>query len=199
MGLVSNGFGDLLSRAIRVTASGVELLYEIADRPFRAPLTTEGELMDTEGPDDLWPAEPVVQDAGVPELQVTVQWGLCLPNGEVHWNAWQGISFTNAIERTKMVATLQQTAIDIGLASGEQTDQFLARYQWATREQRATVFYEDTGVYPLTDPYVSALDASKSGGLTPHGHDLLSPPAPSLNGAHPDLGLCPGSVGGDAQ
>lgn len=202
MGLIPNMFGEVLGRAIRVGAWALELAHEVADHPFQTPPGLEEETLMTDGPDDLWPADEylaVSEPPAEPTLQVTQQWGLRLPNGEVHWNTWQGIVLDGPIDRMKMVATLQKTAADIGLAPGEQTEQFLARYQWVTRNQRATVIYEDTGVYPLADSYASALDAPEVNESS-DGHDHQPPIyVTSSNGHRSDVGFRPGSVGGDAQ
>jgi hypothetical protein len=195
MGLILNMFGNTLGRAIRAGVWAAELAHEIADEPFVTSPVLEGETLVDEGPDDLWPHEEYVAVSQPSQTQAIQQWGLCLPSGEVHWNAWQGIPFGAPLDRVKMVATLQKTAVDIGLAPGEQTEQFLARYHWVTR----TVVYEDTGVYSLADPDVSALDAPEIN-ESPHAPDSAPHTyASSANGHHPHLDICPGSVGGDAQ
>ena len=39
------------------------------------------------GPDDLWPPEEITPTPSEPELIVTAQFGLRLPNGDIVWNA----------------------------------------------------------------------------------------------------------------
>ena len=124
---------------------------------FTSPLPE----FDWSGPDDLWPPEPVVlpepeePKTTTPETVVTRQWGLRLPSGEVVWNEWQGISFGTPLDRLRMVATLQKTMMDIGFKEGEQVDDIVSRYSWATRDQIAEIVYRDTGTHPLTATEVS--------------------------------------------
>jgi hypothetical protein len=165
----------------------------------------EGETLATDGPDDLWPhveydsCHNSLSVADSPQLKVAEQWGLKLPNGQIHWNSWQGVAFDNPLDRMKMVAVLQKTAEDVGLPPGDETDQFLSKYQWVTRNEKATVEYEDTGAYPLTHPSVSALGAPDVDESS-HGNDPEPPTcAAAVNGQNPDLGLRSGPVGGDAQ
>lgn len=205
MGLSLEG---LLSAAARGAFNLVELGFEIFDRGPAKPIVNTQSLVD-EGPDDLFPLGDDYVRARIsidvpspsmsaPETVVDHQWGLVLPNGDIHWNAWQGVHFGHPIDRTQMVATLQKTAADIGLAEGEQTDQFLARYRWVTRYQHATVVYEQAGAYPLTDPQVFALGAPDVG-ERPHDDNPSNPSVPSHNGIDPGLDVRPGPVGGDAQ
>jgi hypothetical protein len=160
-----------------------------------------------EGPDDIWPPEEYRQELASPatpelnpELIVTQQWGLRCPGGEVHWNLWQGIGFEHPLGRLKMVATLQQTALDMGFAE-DQVGSFLDYYGWVTRNQIATVVYEDTGAYPLTDSAVSAVGTPENGELP---HDDSSQPTESRDDfatpAPDPLGdLRSRSVGGDER
>lgn len=138
------------------------LLTEIEPRPY-LPVDGDYLLLD-EGPDDLWPQEvldsPAVAEG--PELVITTQWGLRCPGGEVHWNDWQGITFDHPLHRVQMIATLQQTALDMGFAE-DQVPAFLDYYGWVTRNQIAQVVYEDTGAYSLTDTAVSALGTPDNG------------------------------------
>ena len=196
--------GNVIGKAIQVGLGVVELGYEIFDRPFVAPVE-DGQLLIDEGPDDLFPDEDYVMarlsidvPSEEPELIVSKQWGLQLPNGEVQWNAWQGNTFAHPLDRARLVANLQRTAGDIGLPQGQETDEFLSKYQWVTREQIATVVYGDTGAYPLTDPQVFALGAPESG-ETSHDNDNSTDAAFAVNGQDSDLGVRPGPVGGDAQ
>lgn len=195
------GFGKLLERVIRMGVGAAELVYEITDRPFRLPPALEGDTLVTDGPDDLWPDidNGCCQVTNNTNLHVAEQWGLKLPNGQIHWNEWQGTPFGNPVDRMRMVAALQKTAEDIGLPSGPETDQFLSKYQWVTRLARATVEYEDTGAYSLTDPHVSALGAPEVD-EPPHGNDPEIHPyaAIATNGQDSDMGFRPGPVGGDA-
>lgn len=135
-----------------------------------------------DGPDDLWPdqecdelrlatelinSSELTDTASKPELIVTQQWGLRLPSGEVVWNSWQGTSFEHPLDRLRMVAILQKTATDLGFREEtEKIHDFLSQYSWATRNQIASVVYEDTGTFPLTASEVSktnGLDASGTG------------------------------------
>jgi hypothetical protein len=161
-----------------------------------------------EGPDDLFPQDPdqatigsQTPERGEPEIMVGQQWGLRLPSGEVHWNMWQGVHFAHPIDRAKMVANIQKTLADIGLAPGEQTEEMLAQYQWVTRNQLATVVYEETGTYSLANPQAFALsapevDESSHGATNPEN---LTHASCASNGTHPDLDFRPGPLGGDAQ
>ena len=191
----------MLERAIQVAAGTVELIYEITDRPFQLPSVMEGETLVTDGPDDLWPHGEYerCQVTDNTNLHVAEQWGLKLPNGQIHWKAWQGISFGDPMGRVRMIAALQKTAEDIGFPAGFETEDFLSKYQWVTRLEKATVEYEDTGAYPLTDPYVSALGTPEVDESC-HGDNPENPlhAATSVNGQNPDVDLCPRPVGGDA-
>lgn len=173
---------------------------------YRGPLPSaalDGERPIDEGPDDLWPAEdddPVLGDTepprialSEPELVVNRQWGLKLPNGDVHWVHWNGHAMGHPLDRVRLIAKLQKTAEDIGLAPGWQTDDFLSHYGWVTRDQIASVVYKDTGAYPLTHSQVSALD-TPSTGETHESDDASS----ESSGRHHDRGVRTGSVGGDA-
>ena len=190
----------LISRAVQIAAQLIELGWEILDTPvYRRQLPSvalDGEQPIDDGPDDLWPPEPAtvpLDNSQQPELHTTRQWGLQLPNGEVFWNDWSGHQLGHPLDRVRLIANLQKTAADIGLAPGEQTDDFLSHYGWVTRNQIASVIYETTGAYPLTHPEVSALDTPVSGET--HESDNASAEADrrdQLRGVHT------GPVGGDA-
>ena len=90
-----------------------------------------------------------------------------------------------------MVANLQKTAADLGFVA----DEFLAHYGWVTRNQIATVVYEDTGAYPLTDPVVCGVSTPPTGKSPDHDSDGSNQDDPSVQ-AHPDGTVRPGSVGG---
>lgn len=110
-----------------------------------------------EGPDDLdGDDDSFLDPAPVPELVVTKQWGLVLPDGQIAWDSWQGIPFSNPLDRLHMVSKLQATANDVGWNQ----DDFLSRYSWATRNQIARVLYQDTGFYGLIDSAVSHEDTA---------------------------------------
>lgn len=174
----------------------VDFLGEVAGKPYKPP---PGACF--EGPDDLWPPEspdpepekekkeePQIADtASEPELVVTRQWGLRLPDGRIAWNSWSGITFDDPLDRVRMIANLQKTAEQVAF---EQQD-FLAHYGWVTRNQIAAVVYEDTGAYSLTDSEVSARS-------TPTGEQddgTTNDDSSQRDGG----GLHQGSVGGDAQ
>lgn len=140
-------------------------------------------------------SEDVDSKFSEPEQITTAQWGLRLPNGEVHWNVWQGVTFYHPIDRLRMVATLRQTAIDVGLAEGEQVEEFVSRYSWETRTQHATVVYEQTGAYSLMHPAVSALSAPDQ--QVENDHDSKDTDAPSPE-QDPLVGVHSRPVGGDA-
>lgn len=175
-------------------------------KPPEVLLDGEFVLVD-EGPDDLWPGEEhsllgqsIV--SAEPQLVVTQQWGLRCPGGEVHWNDWQGITFDHPLHRVQMIATLQQTALDMGFAE-DQVPAFLDYYGWVTRNQIAQVVYEDTGAYSLTDSAVSALGTPENGEspddgqiriLTNESHDDAD-----ATEADPSGDLCRRSVGGDEE
>jgi hypothetical protein len=126
------------------------------------------------------------------EKVVRIQWGLRLPNGEVHWDTWSGISFFTPLDRLKMVATLQKTALDMGLNEGDQTKEFLNKYSWQTREQTSRISYCNTVSYALTDPAVSAAPEEIPNDDDPQGN------SPHDNSFYPHRDLHPGFVGGDA-
>lgn len=187
----------LIGAALKVTAAVVDALRDPQRRPVLPPSGAfDGEDL-WEGPDDLWPPDPQISDtASAPQLVVTKQWGLRLPGGDIAWGFWQGIGFDNPLDRMKMVATLQKTAKDVGFGEGEQTAEFLAHYGWVTRNQIATVVYEDTGAYALTDTEVSTVGTPVGEASHGNNENQLSRQPP----ASPDPGsdLRPGPVGGDA-
>ena len=114
-----------------------------------------------EGPDDLWPDEgdePVPDDSG--ELVTTLQYGLRTPGGEVHWGSWSGISFDEPIDRVRMIAKLQQAAKECEW----QIDEFVNRYTWVARYQRAIVRYEDAGEFAINAPEVIAIPTVEQAG-----------------------------------
>jgi hypothetical protein len=169
-------------------------VYDWAGLPYSSDLDLPPPHWD-ENADDLWPAEakPQITDTqSEPELVVSPQWGLRLPRGEVAWNTWQGVSFFDPLDRMLMVAKLQQTGLDMGFAQ-DQLGEFLGRYGWATRNQIATVVYEDTGTYSLIDPEVSA-----SVPTVDVQNDNESENAPTLPD-DPHRSVRQGPVGGVAQ
>lgn len=192
----------LIGRSVRLGLNLVELAREMLDNPLGNPIE-DGQLLVDEGPDDLFPAEPDyvtarleidIPDDPRDEWTAYKQWGLVLPNGETHWNSWQGNNFTHPIERTQLVAKLQATAADIGLAPGEQTDLFLSKYQWITR----TVLCKETGTCPLAHPQAFEMDAPEPGGS--NSHDGQDPEAADVTSelrqdSDPNLRLRP--LGGD--
>ncbi len=106
--------------------------------------------------------ERLLSEVNLPEgseLLTTAQFGLRMPNGIVVWNEWcEGglqIPFNNPLDRLRMVANLQKTALDLGF----DIEQFLEHYEWVTRNQIAIVRYEDTGSYHLTHPSVTGIAA----------------------------------------
>ena len=150
------------------------------------------------GPDDLWPPEPQIPDtASEPQLVVSPQWGLRLPSGEIVWTAWGDLPLADPLDRARMVATLQKTAVDVGFGDGQAAEEFLANYGWVTRNQIATVVYEDTGTYPLTD---SRAFSPTGDGVHPSGDHNDDESVPATNGHRPhDPGrdVREGPVGGD--
>lgn len=150
-----------------------------------------------EGPDDLWPADEHsrLEQSIItvePDLIVTRQWGLRCPGGEVHWCSWQGIDFDHPLHRVQMIATLQQTALDMGFAA-DQVPAFLDYYGWVTRNQIAQVVYEDTGAYSLTDSAVSALGTPETG-ESPDDSSTLA-----LNESHDDADATEADTSGDLR
>lgn len=148
------------------------------------------------GADDLWPSETeIAPTSSEPELIVGAQFGLRLPNGSIVWNAWNNpplvIPFDNLLDRLRMVANLQKTAADLGFV----VDDFLVNYGWVTRNQIATVVYEDTGAYALTDPVVCGVSAPSTG-KTPDHDDGSSKDDLSVPPAHLDRTIHPGPMGG---
>jgi hypothetical protein len=114
-----------------------------------------------EGPDDLWPDdrnEPVPDDSG--ELVTTRQYGLRMPNGDVVWGSWAECDFAQPLDRLRLIAKLQRVAQDCHW----QTDEFVNRYAWVTREQRAIVRYEDLGTFDISDPSIVAVTAAEQPG-----------------------------------
>ena len=201
------GLIELARRSLAFTASLIELGHEILDQPKLPPHGLDDENPARwSGPDDMWPdnltswpEEPVIADtASEPELVVTMQWGLALPSGEIAWNSWSGVQFGDPLNRVLMVAKLKRTGLDLGFAE-DQLGEFLCRYGWVTRNQLATVVYEDTGSYALIDPEVSAQVAPEQG-LQNYDNESKNGSQPALgSGDDPDPEIHGGSVGGDAQ
>lgn len=184
-------------------------------RPAYIPPVVSASDLVTDGPDDMWPPDDAGADfvqevqrhrleefraQEVEELKkryfqevefTTTQWGLRLPNGEVHWEAWGTIPLSAPLDRLNLIATLQKTAIDMGLNEGEQTKEFLNKYSWQTREATSKIRYKNTESYALTD---SAVSAAPKEALN-HDH-LQGNSLDSLTYSHRDLHA--GSVGGDA-
>lgn len=124
------------------------------------------------------------------ETETTTEWGLRLPNGQVQWNTWSGVDFIDPLGRLRMIAVLQKTALDMGLSEGQQSDEFLTRYKWQTREKKARIKYQTTGSFPLTDPAASAAPQENS------SHE--QPQDDSEAYVHSHREVHPGFVGGDA-
>lgn len=163
----------------------------VLDKPLHTEIETESPF---DGADDLWPEDPIIAEThSEPELILTHQWGLQLPSGDIAWLDWQGTQFANPLDRLMMVAKLKKTALEIGYAE-DQIGEFVNRYSWVTRNQLATVVYEDTGAYSLTDPEVAAsLDMGKNDNESKNVSQRRDPTGPG-----PDSGVYPGSMGGDA-
>lgn len=129
---------------------------------FSPPVSPEEALVTDEGPDDLWPSEgPQGEDDKT--VVVVRQWGLQLPDGSISWGSWQSIPFDNPLDRLRMIATLQQTALNVGFGEGEQVAEFLGRYQWRTRDATiATSFSDITNTFALGDPIVAEVSGNGS-------------------------------------
>jgi hypothetical protein len=188
---------ELARRGFALTANLIEWGREIYEREYGPAHAFDEDMPDWAGPDDIWPEDPVIADTGSePELLVTPQWGLKLPSGQIAWNSWSGVQFGDPLNRMLMVAKLKRTGLDLGFAE-TQLGEFCSRYSWVTRNQLATVVYEDTGAYLLTDPAVSAQALS--------GQGLQNDDNESQNGSQPTLGDDPDPevrgrpLGGDAQ
>jgi hypothetical protein len=123
-------------------------------------------------------------------IETTIEWGLELPRGEVQWKSWSGIDFSTPLDRMRMIATLQKTALDMGLNANGQSDEFLTKYKWQTREKTARIRYKNTGTFSLNDPAVSAAPVENS--INEQSQD------DSETHVHSYRNLHPGSVGGDA-
>lgn len=140
--------------------SAAKIVSSVVSTMMEPDLDPQPEWTD-EGPDDLWPddgSEPVGDDSG--ELVTTLQYGLRMPNGEVVWGSWAECNFDLPLDRLRLVAKLQRVAQDCHW----QIDEFVNRYAWTTRQQRAIVRYEDGGEYPITDPdIVSVTPAEQEG------------------------------------
>jgi hypothetical protein len=188
--------GELARRGIALTANIIELGREIYGREYRLPPhALDEDISDWAGPDDMWPEDPVIADtASEPELLVISQWGLKLPSGEMAWNSWWGVQFGDPLNRMLMVAKLQRTGLDLGFAE-TQLGKFLCHYSWATRNQIATVVYEDTGAYPLTHPEVSAQPPGEQG-LQQNENESEDGPQPAVRD-DPDPGVHRRPLGGD--
>lgn len=117
-----------------------------------------------------------------PDLSTETHWGLRLPDGTVAWDEWSGVGFAEPMDRISMVVKLQKTAEQCGFSQ----EDFLAHYGWVTR----TVVYENTGVYALTSPEVSASTPLRE--PDDNGEDDSSPES-DRGGVHPR------PLGGDAQ
>jgi len=181
----------------------IEIGLELYEQPKLPPHGLDEDTPDWTGPDDMWPdapwpEDPVIADtASEPELLVIAQWGLVLPSGEIAWNTWSGVQFADPLNRMLMVAKLKRTGLDLGFAE-DQVGEFLCRYSWVTRNQLATVVYEDTGAYTLTDPEVSA-HAPTEQGLQNNDNESENGSQPALgSGDDPDSKVHGGSLGGDA-
>lgn len=196
MGLAAERLGNAAQRVLVSGLKVAELGYQILDkkRPLHLPVTSvldgEDSLVD-EGPDDLWPPEEPTGESHNESSLVTVQqWGLRLPSGQIAWNMWSDTHLNNPLDRALMVVKLREAGLSCGY-SEEQLPAFLGLYQWVVR----TVFYGDTGVYPLTDPAVTALDAPSLGDAHHDGSNENSEPLSSEDLVDQ---VYPGSLGGDA-
>lgn len=134
-----------------------EALMAQVDHLYPAPCSTVTRYDDEDfwaGPDDTWPGEKTAEIRCEPEVLTSQQWGLRLPSGEIVWDIWQGIDFDNPLDRMRMVATLQKTALDIGFGEG-QIGEFLKHYTWELREQIRHVYYGKMTSYQMLDSHVS--------------------------------------------
>lgn len=191
--------------ALLAFALAGRVLRQFDPHPPPAIDNYEGPPMLWDEADDTWPTEEpeqITQTLSDPELIVTPQWGLRLPGGHIAWNSWAGIWFDHPLHRLTMIAKLQATAGELGFSEGPQVSAFLAQYDWVTRNQIATVVYEDTGAYLLTDSEVSTLGIPGSGESPDDDNhtqkeDGSGDLAPSP-GDDSHRGLCEGPVGGDA-
>jgi hypothetical protein len=184
---------DAIVGAIRTVAWGIDAVAQTYSQVPQGNIAPDSLLMDTEV--EVWPeAIPANPTA---ELIATQQWGLQLPSGEVVWNLWQGTNLNDPLGRVKAIALLQQAAMSCGYSS-DQYEDFLSPYDWVTRNQLATVVYEETGAYSLTDPQAIALGA-------PSGEEPQHVSADDRREAHTPNGgnnhrphLREGLMGGDA-
>lgn len=136
----------------------------------------------TEALNKLWDDQDVV---------TTTQWGLELPNGEVKWDSWGTMDLSTPLGRQAIITILQKSVVDMGLNEGSQSDEFLNKYRWQTREQIARIRYsENTEAFHLTDPAVSAAPVENSTYEQPQDDSDLF--------LHSHREVHSGSVGGDA-
>lgn len=144
-------------------------------RPSPCPPPTGADTDDDlwSGPDDLWPESQddddnhQSDDDNRTDTVTLLQWGLRLPDGTVSWGSWQGIPCDNPLDRMRMIATLQKTALSIGFAEGDQVAAFLGNYGWVTRQAVvSTVYSSETHSYALGDPVVAEVHRSRQEEVT---------------------------------
>lgn len=154
-----------------LAAAIVRQVWDYSARELSSMLPPSGDTSfddQWDGPDDIWPSKedaPAAERS--PEVQTTViaQWGLRLPDDTIAWDHWQGIPFNNPLDRIRLIATLQKTALNVGFAEGDQIVNFLGNYSWVVREATVTTQYSSAMVsHGLGDP--AAAEISPNGKAT---------------------------------
>lgn len=75
-----------------------------------------------------------------------IEYGLQLPNGEVHWGQYLNRPIKTEADRALMAAVLHRTAGECGF----EEDEFVARYNWVARGITAV-----PGVWEIDDPEIA--------------------------------------------
>lgn len=91
------------------------------------------------------PIAVVIEDPVVPESSAEttyIEYGIRLPNGQVHWGSYSGRPIDTPETRRIFVDVLRKTADDLGFSQ----DEFLGRYAWQGRHVRLL----DLGEVPIT-------------------------------------------------
>ena len=91
-----------------------------------------------------------------------IEYGLQLPNGDVHWGQYLGRPIKTEAERNQMAAVLHRTAVECGFDEEE----FVARYSWVARGIQPV-----DGIWAIDDPEVAPAPEQETA-------QVATPPAP---------------------
>ena len=89
--------------------------------------------------------DPIAEEPVVPESPAEtayIEYGIRLPNGQVHWGSYSSRPIDTPETRRIFVDVLRKTADDLGFSQ----DEFLSRYAWHGRHVRLL----DLGEVPVT-------------------------------------------------